>query len=169
MTGIEIGVIAGSAVTVGDAMMVAGAVMSATQMMAGGAQASATAKYNAGVQEIEAINAKNAADYEEKLHRQRGESLLSAQRAAIGASGVGLEGSALLSLEESAMELEKDALAIRYSGTVAAARARSQAAADRVAGRAAKTAGMWGAGKSLLTGASKIGWSPSSDGMGVED
>ena len=126
-------------------------------------------KYNAAVQEVEAINAENAAAYEEKLHRQRGERLLSAQKAAMGASGLGLEGSNLLLLGESAAELEKDALAIRYSGTVEAARARSQAAADRIAGSAAKTAGVFGAGKSILTGASKIKWSPKTDGVGVSD
>jgi hypothetical protein len=164
MTGIEIGVIAGTAVTAGDAMMVASAVMGAANMMSQGAQASATANYNAGVAGVEAINAQNAAAYEEKLHRERGQSLLAAQRAAVGASGVGLEGSSLLALEESAQALEKDALAIRYSGSVAAARARSQAAADRVSARAAKTAGMWGAGKSLLSGASKVGWSPAPAG-----
>ena len=145
MTGVEIAMLASAAV-------------SAAGSMAAGAQAQASANYNAGVQEIEALNAKNAAAYEEKLQRKRGEKFLSSQRSAIAASGTGLEGSSLLALEESAMELEKDALAIRYSGSVSEARSKSQAAADRMAGRAAKTASMFQAGSSLLTGASKVSW-----------
>jgi hypothetical protein len=48
-------------------------------------------------------------------------------------------------------------------------RARSQAAADRLEGKAAKATGYWGAGKSILTGASKVGWTPGKGGVGIED
>ena len=147
-------------------MAIASTAMKVVGQIQQGAMAQSMHEYNAQVQEIEAQNAQNASEYEERLHRERGKRLLSSQRTDIAASGLGLEGSSLLAIEESAVEIEKDALAIRYSGSVAAARARSQAAADRMQGRAAKTAGMWGAGKSLLTGASKISWSPSE---GVED
>lgn len=116
------------------------------------------AKYNAAVSEREARQAKEAAKFEEGRNRQAAESLLSSQKAAFAKGGVTPEGSPLLVQAETAEEAEIDALALRYSGSVAEARAKSQAALDRMQGKAAKTAGYLGAGTSLLKGASKIKW-----------
>lgn len=114
------------------------------------------AEYNAKVAENNAIAARQQADYEERMTLQKRDRLLSAQRVATAASGLDLEGSPLALMEDTAVEAELDALNIRRSGTVAEARSRSQAAADRMEGQARQQAGYMSAGASLLNGASKL-------------
>lgn len=137
-------------------IMAAAAGAQAISSISQGNAQSNMAKYNAAVSEREARQAKEAAKFEESRNRQAAESLLSSQRAAYAKGGVTSEGSPLLVQAETAEEAEIDALALRYSGSVAEARAKSQAALDRMQGKAAKTAGYLGAGTSLLKGASKI-------------
>jgi len=110
------------------------------------------AEYNARVEERRAEQTKRVADLEEARQRNRVAKVLASQRAAIAASGLDLEGSPLLVMEETAAEGELDALLIRHSGSVQEAQALSQAAADRMAGRAAKARGATRAVSTLLTG-----------------
>lgn len=135
----------------------ASAGISAVGAVAQGNSAKAMADYNAQVSENDAAAARAAANYEEGRLRERSARLLSAQRAAIAASGIDLEGSPLAVMEETALEAEMDALAIRQQGSVAAARSMSQAALSRMEGKAAKTASYFQAGASLLNGASAYG------------
>lgn len=137
-------------------MSFAGTAVSALGAITGATAAKAGGEYNAMVAENAAIATRQAAQYEEDRHRERVRSILSSQRAALGASGGGLEGSALEILGQTAADAELDALAIRYSGTVEAARETSRAAASRLEGRAARSAGYLRAGGSLLTGGSKL-------------
>ena len=96
------------------------------------------------------------AAYDEEMHRERVRKLISSQRAAYGASGVDIEGSPLLLLEDTAAQGEMDALAIRYGGEVEASQKRSQAELYELQGKNAKKASYYKAGSSLLSGGASI-------------
>lgn len=135
---------------------IAGTALSAASAVKQGNAQKSMMDYNARVAERQGQMARQAADLEEARQRNRTDKLLSSQRAAVAASGLDLEGSPLLVMEESAAQSELDALLIRHSGSVAEAQANSQAAADRMSGRAAKMQGYYSAGASLLSGASSV-------------
>lgn len=145
-----------SGVEVMAAAAVASAVVGTYSAIQQGNAAADAAEYNAKVAENAGIAARQQADYEEKQARQKRDRLLSAQRVATAASGLDLEGSPLALMEDTAVEAELDALNIRRAGSVDEARARSQAAADRMEGRARQQAGYLNAGASLLNGVSKV-------------
>lgn len=118
----------------------------------GGYQTKKAADYNADVAEAQAQAARNKAEYNEKLHRERVQRLLSKQRALYGKSGVEMAGSPLLVQEDTLEQGELDALAIRYGGDVEAARARSAANLYKMQGRSAAASGFSRAGSTLLSG-----------------
>jgi len=113
------------------------------------------AEANAQAAEADAMAARNSAAFEETRLREAGTALLSKQRAGYAAAGVQPTGSPLLVEANTAGLNELDALATRYSGSVAEARARSQAALDRMQGSLLQTASRYQAATSLLSGASK--------------
>ena len=113
------------------------AAIAAGASVAGGLQQQEQAKVNAQVLEDQARVQKQAAALEADTLRRQAEAVKSRQRAAYAASGVTLEGSPLQVLEDTAAEAELDALAIRWSGSVAEAQSRRQAAEARLAGRMA--------------------------------
>lgn len=115
------------------------------------------ADMNAEQAEREAEIAKRNAERDEAQFRREGERLKAIQRARYAKSGVQMTSeSPLLVMEETAAEIERDALAIRYGGDIAAARANSQARLDRFTGKQARTSSYYAAGGSLLTGASNV-------------
>lgn len=120
-----------------------------------GQQAKKEADYNAAIMEQNAIAAKNKAAYDETMHRERVRKLLSTQKAQLGRSGISLEGSPLLILEETVAQGELDALAIRYGGDIEASRSRSAANLSRMQGKSAITSGYVQAGSTLLSGGSR--------------
>jgi len=136
----------------------AGSVASAVGSIAQGNQQKSMANYNAQVAEQQAAQTREAVKFEEQRLRSQNEKLRSAQKAGYAKAGVTQEGSPLLVGAETEADAELDALALRYSGSVAEARARSQAGIDRMRGKAAQTAGYIGAGASLLKGASQFPW-----------
>lgn len=140
MTGVEIALIASAAI-------------GAVSAMQAGAQASQTANYNAAVLDRRAANIEKKAAFDEARFREQARSLISSQRAAAGASGNLLEGSGMEVLLDTVEDAELDALAIRYSGSVEASEAASQAGIARLEGRQAKSRALVGAGASLLKGA----------------
>lgn len=142
---------------VATAASIAGTAVSVMSAMNQGAAMQKQAEYNAQVAERQALAARQAASLEEERHRDKTRKLLSSQRAAIAASGLDLEGSPLAVMEETAAEAELDALLIRHSGNMSELQAKSQAAADRLAGRTARIQGYYGAGASLLNGVSALG------------
>jgi hypothetical protein len=114
------------------------------------------ADYNAAVAEEDAKAAKAKAEYDEKAHRENVRKILATQRALYGKSGVSMEGSPLLVMEDTQKQGELDALAIRYGGDVASARSRSEANLARMTGRNNAYAAKGGyiqAGSTLLSGA----------------
>ncbi len=146
MTGVEV-----AAISAGLAAAV-GAVGAISQSRA----AANVADYNAKVAENDAIAVRQASQFEEQRVRERNQRLMASQKAAFGAAGVRAEGSPLMVLQSTAEDAEIDALAVRYSGSIQEARAKSEAAAARADGRAARTGGFFRAGTSLLTGASGV-------------
>lgn len=137
------------------ALMTAGTVAGGLGALSAGAAGSQAGKFNAQLAERDAIMAQQATAFELRSQRKRAQQFLGSERAKIGASGVNLEGSPLLTQSENAYELELDDLATQYSGSVAEARARSQAAQARMQGAAARRGGYFGAGTTLLTGVGK--------------
>ena len=136
--------------------MLASAVVSSAGTVAGGQAEKNMADYNARVAEQGAQAATDRAAYDETAHRAEIRRILSKQRAAYGRSGVDVSGSPLLVLEDTAMEGELDAMAIRYGGEVEAARKKSEASLLRQQGRNIRTASYFQAGSTLLTGAGRV-------------
>ncbi|WP_428247216.1 hypothetical protein [Ferrovibrio sp.] len=130
--------------------------MQAGSMLMQGVTGAQQGKYNAAMAERQADETRAAAAVEEQRQRIRAQSVLSAQRARIAASGVDLEGSPLLAMEEGAANAEFDALAIRYSGSSQEARLRAQASLDRWSGQRALIGGILGAGATVAGGKSSI-------------
>lgn len=145
-----------AALAVAAVASVASTAVTAASAIGQGKFAEGMGEYNAAMSEDQAKNARAAADLKEQQHREQTKSLLSSQRAAVGASGIDLEGSSVSFMEETAADAELDSLLIRHSGTVEEAQYRAQAAADRAEGKAAKRAGYISATASVLNGASKV-------------
>lgn len=137
------------------AAALASSVVSAGGAVYSGQMQKQAADYNAQVSNVNALMAENKAKADEQAHRAMVAKILSSQKALYGKSGLSMEGSPLLVMEDTAIQGELDALTIRYGGDVAAAQARSQANIQRMQGSAARTASYITAGSTLLSGASQ--------------
>lgn len=140
---------------------VSGIVDAGSSVYAGNA-AGAAADYNAQMARNNAQEARNQAAEEERRSRVQSRQVIGSQRAAAGASGVQLEGSALDSIEESAANGELDALTIRHGGQAKAANYESEAQLENYKGKQARIGGYVGGASALLKSGSKIAGS----GMG---
>ena len=149
------------------ALVLGGVGMQALGMYQQGQAASAQAKaqqsiadYNARVAEQEARAVEQATAYRQRQMAKEAGRYGSTLRATIGTSGaVPSEGTPLLVQATQAAESEMDNLLAGYEGLVKARRARSEAAVARMQGQAYGaaarnygTAGLIGAGSTLLTG-----------------
>ena len=120
-----------------------------------GEQERKVAKYNANVEKQQADAVEKKTAYDVQLHREKVRSWLSAQRAKTGITGTDpSSGSPLDAMVATAKAGELDAMAIRYSGEVEAAKHKNAAEMYKMQGRNARTAGILGAGTSLLQGGS---------------
>jgi hypothetical protein len=128
---------------------VAGAASSArAQKQAGEAQeeaAIAEAKaydFNAAIADSNAKQTREKAVYEEGIQREEARKLLDKQKVRYLKSGVDItEGSPLLVMADSAAKAEKDALAIRWTGDVAATEYENQGILNRFYGQNARRTG----------------------------
>jgi hypothetical protein len=136
--------------------MVAGTVLQAVGTYNQGQFAKKMGEYNAKLAENEAQIARDTAKVEEERHRDNLRRFVGTQRAA-GQGVVVDDGSVGLLVEETIMQGERDAMAIRYAGSVQAARATAEAAAERMRGKAAARFATLGAASSLLSGFGKAG------------
>ena len=121
--------------------------------------------YNARVSEREAEAERKAADEEAIQHARQAEQFKARQRAAIGKSGVTMEGSPLLVLEDTAAQLALEESRIREMGLRRASAYKSQSILDfsksRAVSKSAKgyaKAGLLSAGGSILQGASGVAY-----------
>jgi len=141
-----------SLIVTGIALSLAGTGVSIMAQMQQGKEQKAWSNYNAAVAERDAETARTNAAYEAGLKRKEGEKILGRQRALFAKRGVTFEGSPLLLMEQTAADIEMDALMIERGGKVAGQRYQSEAVLSRMEGTAAKRAGYYGAGTTLLTG-----------------
>jgi hypothetical protein len=113
---------------------------------------------NARIAEADANAVQRKATYEESQARTRLKRLMGTQRALYAKAGVDLsEGSPLFVLADTAAQGEEDLEFIREGGDVAATRLRSTASLQRFYGKAAGTAGAFGAFGTAASGFAKAG------------
>lgn len=139
------------------AAYIVAAVVAATGAVVSADAQRKAANTNADAQARAAEAAQQKANFDAQRQRESVSKLLSAQRALWGRSGLSMEGTPLLTLEDTAGQGELDTLAIRYGGDIGAARERSAANLSRMQGANAMTAGYFSAGSSLLSGAARAG------------
>lgn len=127
--------------------------------------AEAWREYNAQLAEREARETQVAAAYEESKFRKGGVRLKARQRARYAKAGVTPEGSPLEVMEQTATELEMDALMIRRGGQLEYQRYTAEAGLERMMGksallrgRAARRASRWGMAATGLGGAGQLGY-----------
>jgi hypothetical protein len=122
-----------------------------------GQQAKNAADYNAAVANNNAIAARQQAEANAAAQQRKARLQLGSMRAGYGAAGVGLEGSPMDVLEQSASMAELDRQNILYGGELKAQGYESTAGLELMRGDAAVTGSYFTAGSSLLTGAAKAG------------
>lgn len=146
-------------------MMAASTLVSSAGAYAQGQAQASAYEANAAAAEQQARAQREKASHEAGLVRDKGQSILSTQRARYGASGVAMSGSALDVALESARKNEMDALMVKYNGEVNARMSENQASIYRSQADSAKTAGTIGAVTTLLTGGAQIAGASSNLGM----
>lgn len=111
-------------------------------------------KFNAELARREAKRAREVAAFKEKQLREEGAAFRSKQIAAAASQGRDVnEGSPLLLRQETAEDIELDALSIRFQGSAEAARLEGEARLHKFRGKQAQTASFFKAGSTLLGGA----------------
>jgi hypothetical protein len=136
----------------GAAMIMAGAGIKAYGQYRQGKEEQNMAEYNAAVERENAKYAVESAAYEENRRRDEINRMKSKMAAVIGASGTTMEGSPLELMIETEFQGRLDIAAIRRTGSIQAARHRSQAELDIYYGKVAKRQWYYRAGSSLLMG-----------------
>lgn len=131
-------------------------------MQAGGAYQAGEAQaawlnYDAALAAREAGITKKKTSYEVAQFRRQGEKFKAEQRATVGASGVRLEGSPLEVLAETASEIERDALMMRYAGRVQEQKYQMESKQFKTQAKYARKAGTLKAVSTLLSGAGTLG------------
>lgn len=140
---------------VGAILGVAGGGISAAGQYQSAKSEEAAYKMNAATNEADAVSARYAADYEEKLSRRRLKALIGEQETLYGKAGVDLQsGSPLLVMAQTAFEGEEEAQMIRYAGDVAVAKKKNEASMNRFYAKSAVKAGKMAAWSAVLGGAS---------------
>jgi hypothetical protein len=159
MTGVELfalpAAIGGGSVTLGTALGLAGTAFQALGAISQGNAARAAGDYNAALYERNAQIAEQNAKVQEDRQRRLSAMRAGANRAAVGASGVSLEGSPLDILESNAAQEEMDALMIRWNAQNEATGLRASGALQRAQGLNAQRQGWMSAGSAILLGGAR--------------
>jgi len=114
------------------------------------------AAHNAFVQRQQATMAIQNASESERRIQSAGRKHLGAIKAGVSASGINMEGSALDVLEESATNVQLDALTVKHEGAMKAWALREGAQMDTSRAESARTAGAYGAASSVLRAGSNL-------------
>ncbi len=109
------------------------------------------AEFQARVLEQDAERQKKTSADEAIRLRRRGSQLSARQRAALAGAGVAQSGTPLLVLADTAAETERQANLALAGGDTAAARARQEAALQRLRGRRRRESSLFRSGRSLLS------------------
>lgn len=137
--------------------IVAGSIMQAGSQVGQGAAAQASANANARNAQDNAKLALQKGKEDERKFRMQVRMAEGSNRAALGASGITLEGSALDALQNNAVQSEIDALQIRHGADNASLFLMRDASISRMGGRAAARAGSIGAAGTLLSAGGSVG------------
>jgi hypothetical protein len=138
------------------ALAVGTAVTAYGQYQQGQAQERA-ANYNAAVQERNAQIAKQNAEYDAERQSSKLRRAIGSQRAAVMASGIQMEGTALDLQADTVQQGEMDRLAILYGGEISSQNSKSEAELSRMQGKAAAQAGTTAAFGTVLGGFGNVG------------
>lgn len=150
---------------IGAAAAAVGAGVTAYSAIQAGQEQKKVSEANARMAEYQAKQAKEAAALKAAQYRKEADRRMASIRAGFAASGVATtEGTPLMVLMESAEEVAADELRIKRGGEQTAWGLLEEANIQRIGGKSAATAGAWGAGASLLGGASRVAGSYSSWG-----
>jgi hypothetical protein len=123
-----------------------------------GASANAVAQRNAQIQMRDAQIAKQNAEFNAKMNEKQTDQRRRAMIAKQGASGVEVgDGTNLLALAEQEFIDDMNAQLIRRGGAIESQGLQDQAVLTSASGTASRSAGLAGAGASLLTGLGKAG------------
>ena len=134
-------------------IMLAGTAMSAYGQYQEGKAASAEAKYQAQVQERQAKATEQKTAFEQRRLAEEQSRRKGTLQSQLGASGaVTTAGSPLMIMAEQAGEDDLDQALLGYEGREESTMLRHGAAVSRMKAKNAKTAGMIGAGSTLLHG-----------------
>jgi hypothetical protein len=137
----------------GIGLAAAGTATSAVGQIKAGSAAKAQGDANATLAEINAQRSIEDAAIAERQQRTADAQILARGAAIAGASGIDVNsGSPLEVLIENQRQAELNALIIRRGGQLDAQAERAGGAIQKAAGNAAKTASLYGAGSTLLTG-----------------
>ena len=113
------------------------------------------ARYNAGLMEQQAAQAREAAKIRAENYRKAAAARLAKMRASIYSAGVDMAGTPLLVMMESEKEAKLDELRIKYGGEVEASGLLGSAFLERERGSQAMNEAWMGVGASLLSGAGR--------------
>lgn len=141
--------------TLGTALTIAGGVMGAIGSIQQGMAAKASADYNAQIAERNALIARQETKAAKETQDRERRLRVGANIARAGASGVGAEAFGDL-FSSSAVQEELDLLTLQSRGLLKEQDYQMSAGLSRMEGKAAQTAGMIGAGTSLIGTASKV-------------
>ncbi len=137
-------------------MMVAGTGLAAYGQLRQAQTASATAKYNARVAEMNADAMRKAGAFEEARLKRGKKRTEGAQAAAFAASGVRLEGTPIEVMADTATEYEMDIAASRYNTAIGVQRNISESKYQKQLSKRYRTGGYLDMGGTLLTMGSKF-------------
>lgn len=144
-----------SSATNAKAMDFGGGVMGGLGALVQGQAAQDAGKYNAQVAIQNAALARQKAAEEARRIRVAGSKQLGDMRANYGHSGIGIQGSAVDVLMESAANVELDALTKIHEGETRGRMFEGEAAMDIFGGNAAKDSSYYSAAGKLMDGAGK--------------
>ena len=134
------------------AMYAIGAGVSAVGALSLGKSQQQAAEYNAQIARQNAMLAKKQAERDAALVKQQGFKSMGAMRAAVGASGLTMEGSFTDIMMESAFNIKQDELNILYQGELAARGFEVEARQQIFAGEVARVQSRYRAVSALMTG-----------------
>lgn len=137
----------------GAIAMIGGTVMSAVGQRQQAREQARWMKYNAAVSEAQGKRAAQSAAYEAGAKRKEGRRFAARQMALYAKSGVSPEtGSPLLTMIDTAINVERDARLIEIGGRQEESFYGQQAALERGRASATRRAGRWAMGTTLMTG-----------------
>lgn len=146
-----------AAITAPMWVAIASAAASATAAVVTGVQQSKAADKQADIYQQQAEQARYAAKVKAEKYQKEAATRMAQMRASYSYSGVdATEGTPLLVLMESAAEAAEDVERVKQTGEDQAWGLLSQANISRMQGSSAMTAGVMGAGSSLLGGAARL-------------